>query len=461
MSQEESKSPTAADETFDIDGLNVIPFDKRTTSPMNFSMIYWSSYIAIQILTVGLYLMVPIGKLNFVQVMICGFISIVIAGGMQALLSDAGARYGIPFVVQIRSAFGMKGAKIIGIFRSIPAIIWNGICTWFGADALALVCQMLFGFGNPFVFFIILMAIQVYLCIRGFQSIQWFDSVMSIAIFAILIYFFYVIFSQGSIDFGAVLKVEGSWGAPFFVGMFAGVAHLAACLLNGSDLVRHMKVNSEQDAGRKNWIYTMIGVIPPWMFMFLAGTSISMATGSTNPVAGLAAMAPNTFFAVLLLLFLVLAQVTSNLSLNLLCAGMVFQDVFHWNWKFSIVVAGIASMVICPWILQGSDYFLTVQNLYSMFLAPACGILVCDYYFVRRKKLRIKDLYSGEKYDYTKGFSIPAMLSLAIGWIAAIVYLDNAWIVGFVVSLVVYTVLKLVMKVEKRYEEMQGVGQDA
>lgn len=443
-------------ESVSVDSLDPIPFKSRLVKPMSYSMIFWSSYIAVQIITIGLYLMVPIGQLNFIQVLVACVVSGVIFAVIQALLGDAGARYGIPFVVQIRSAFGTKGAKIIGIFRSIPAIIWNGICTWYGADALNIVCMKIFGFGNPYVFFGILMVIQIVLCIRGFETIAWFDSVMSIVIFGLMAYFFVVVFSSGKVDLSVAMQVEGSWGKPFIIGCFAGVAHMAACLLNGSDLSRQIKFKNEKEVMGKNMLFTLLGAIPPWICMWMAGVIISAATQATDPIAGLAELAPNDFFAILLMLFLMLAQVTSNLSLNLLCGGYVFQDVFKWDWKRSIIATGIASVVICPWILQGSSYFLTVQNLYSMFLGPAAGIMIIDYYFVRKKKLKIKDLYTGEKYLYTKGWNIPAFIALGIGWICAIIFLDLAWIVGFGVSFAVYAFMKFVLKLGLKHDQIQA-----
>ena len=180
---------TLSEKQVDLNGLNPIPYSLRTMSPMSYSTVLWSSYICVQILTIGLYLMPPTGVLNLSQVMVGAVISGIIAAAMTAINGDAGARYGIPFVVQARISFGTKGAKVVGFLRSIPAICWNGICTWYGADALNVVCQTIFGFGNTFVFFFILLIIEAVLSIRGFQTIKWFDSVMSIVIFLILFYF--------------------------------------------------------------------------------------------------------------------------------------------------------------------------------------------------------------------------------------------------------------------------------
>lgn len=453
----ENDKNTAAVNEVDLNGLNAIPHSMRTMSPMSYSTVLWSSYICVQILTIGLYLLPPTGVLNITQVIVAALISGIIAATMTAINGDPGARYGIPFVMQARVTFGTKGAKLVGFLRSVPAICWNGICTWYGADALCVVCQNVFGFGNTFVFFFILLIIEAVLSVRGFQTIKWFDSVMSIVIFAILIYFFYYIFSNETVDFRPAMEFKGSWGLPFIAGIMGGLGNLTTCLLSAGDLTRHIKFKNEGEITKKNTIFNFIGTLPPYLFMFAAGIIVSIATGESNPIVGLAKIAPNPLFAIVLLVFLMLAQVTSNLSLNILCAGIVFQDVFHLNWKKSIILVTILSVVICPWILQSSNYFFKVQNAYSCLLGPTVGILVADYYFFRKKKLNVDDIYEGTKYTYSKGFSPVAVIALIVGAVASACFFDYSWLVGFPVSLVLYTVLKKCWKIEEKSEAAQGL----
>lgn len=116
-----------AEERVDLEGLNPVPFTHRTMTPFSYATVMWSSTIIVQIMVIGLYQMAPIGKLNFLQVMIAGIVSAVIVSLMMALNGEAGMKYGIPFVMQVRAAYGTKGAKVVGFIRSIPAICWNGM----------------------------------------------------------------------------------------------------------------------------------------------------------------------------------------------------------------------------------------------------------------------------------------------------------------------------------------------
>ena len=97
-----------------------------------------------------------------------------------------GLKYGIPFAIHSRSSFGVKGSKIATLLRGVPALFWFGIATWIGADAIAMVTQTMFGFGNTMVYFFIFQILQVILAASGIQSIKWFESSMAIIIVLIL-----------------------------------------------------------------------------------------------------------------------------------------------------------------------------------------------------------------------------------------------------------------------------------
>ena len=456
MDQKKNTTAVSGQEV-DLDGLNPIPFSHRTMSPMSYAMVFWSSTIIVQVMVIGLYLMPPSGTLNFVQTLMVGIVSGLIVSIMMALNGDAGARYGIPYVIQARACFGTQGAKITGFIRSIPAICWNGVCTWIGADALEVVTTQLFDWGNIWVYFIGLLVLQAVLSYMGVKSIKWFDAAMSIIIFIMLLYFFFVVFSTGKVDFSVAMQNQGSWGLPFWAGVMGATANFTTVLLNSSDLVRHIDFKEPGMIKGKNFFANMFGVIPPWMFMFVAGIVISLATGAQDPIEGLVMLSPSPAFGIILLCFIILAQVTSNLTLNILPPALAFQDVFHINWRKGIIITTACSVLVCPWLLYTSDYFFVFQNIYSSFLGPILGVMISDYYFLRKKKLNIDDLYDGSKYRYHKGYSVLAMIAMLCGAVVSFIFLDYSWLVGFPFTLILYTMLKKMCKTERKYEAEQGL----
>lgn len=437
----------------DQDGLNAIPINQRQMSPMSYAMVFWSSTIIVQIMVIGLFLMPPSGTLNFQQTLMVGVVSGLICATFIMLNGDAGMRYGIPFIIQGRSGFGTNGTRIVGVIRSIPAICWNGIGTWIGAQSMNVVTHQIFGIGNIWVYFFLLLVLQTVLAYNGVGSIKWFDSIMSIVIFIMLGYFFYIVFASGKVDFTQAMAVKGSWSLPFIAGIMAATANYTTVILNSSDIVRHIKPWKEDQMMKSNAFANYFGILPPWLFMFVSGIVIVLATGATDPIQGLVELSPSPGFGVLLLCFIILAQITSNLSLNILPPALAFQDVFKINWKKGVIAVACLSVAVCPWLLFTSEYFFKFQNLYSCFLGPALGVMISDYYFIRKRKLNLKLLYENEKsvYTYKNGFSVVGMTCLCVGAVVSWIFFSYSWLVGFPFTVLLYYVLKKA-GLEKQYE---------
>ena len=439
----------------DLDGLNPIGMKDRTMTPLNYAMVFWSSSIIVQIMVIGLYLLAPIGQLNFLQVITVGIVSSVILSFCMTYNGLPGIKYGIPFIIQARASFGTKGARIVAFVRSVPAIAWNGIGTWIGAMSLEVVTNQLFGFGNVWVFFFILLFIQSYLAYKGIETMALFDAIMSIVIFAMLIYFFFIVFKTGKVDFSQAMNVKGSWSLPLIAGIMAALANYTTAILNASDIMRHIKPKSEEKIKSASMFASFVGIIPPWMFMVLSGMIIGLATGATDPIEGLVELSPSPAFGIVLLLFIILAQVTSNLTLNILPPALAMQDMFGFTWKKGVIIVGVLSVVTAPWMLFDSDYFFLFQNIYSSFLGPAFGVLIASYFIINKQELNVDLLYSkGNAYEYKNGFSPAAMIALVGGAILSFIFLDYSWFTGMPSALIIYTVLKN-MGIEKNYEEIQ------
>lgn len=443
----------------DLEGLSPIPITHRAMSPFSYATVMWSSTIIVQIMVIGLYLIPPHGRLNIVQTFIVGIISALIVSTMMALNGEPGLKYGIPFVIQTRAAFGTTGAKVVGFIRSMPAICWNGIASWIGAEALLVITKELFGFGNVWIYFIFVLVLQAILSWNGVVSIKWFDSIVSFLIFGLLAYFFIAAFATGKVDFTTALNFKGTWGLAFIAGIMGATANYTTVMLNISDLMRHVKPKSlkNKDVRAAGFFGNYVGVIPPWMVMFFSGIVISLATGATDPIQGLLQLAPNKFFGVLVMVFVVMAQVSSNLTEDIVPPAMAFQDVFKLTWRQGVVVVTVLSVLTFPWLLFSSKYFFVYQNIYSSFLGPILGVLIADYFVFRKRTYNLEELYDGEKYQYKRGFSPLACITMICGAIVSFIFLNYSWLVGFPFSFFLYIILKRYTRLERKYEAEQGL----
>lgn len=251
------------------------------------------------------------------------------------------------------------------------------------------------------------------------------------------------------------MKVKGSWGLPFWVGVMGAMANYTTGILNASGIMRHVKLKSEENIKSSSAFASFVGIIPPWLFMVLYGMLIGLATGACDPIEGLVELAPNPLFGILLLVFIILAQVTSNLTLNILPPALAIQDIFGLSWGKGVIVVGFLSVLTAPWVLFSSDYFFLFQNIYSCFLGPGLGVLIANYYIINKQELDADLLYGKDNvYECKKGYSPAGMIALIGGAILVFMFIDYSWFIGFPASITIYTTLKK-MGIEKKYEEIQ------
>ncbi len=150
-------------------------------------------------------------------------------------------------------------------------------------------------------------------------------------------------------------------------------------------------------------------------------------------------------------IFMIIATLSTNIAANVIAPSNAFSNLYPKKISFKMggTITGILGILICPWWLMNDIAGILI--LVSGFLGPVLAIMLCDYFFIRRKRLKLAELYkpNGE-YSYTSGFNMSAMISLLVGigsalvWhlVPSLTYLsDLAWFTGFFISFIVYYVL--------------------
>lgn len=422
------------------DGLLPVAEGSRVFGPTSYILMWWASLIVIQIFVLGANMMPPAGSLNIFQAGMVLALAAVLVVMFFCLNGTPGLRYGIPFAVQSRSAFGRRGAVVPTVLRILPAIAWYGVGSWIGALSVNAVATTIFGFGNyTAVYFVLFTIIQTIIAWYGIKSIKLFDASMSVLIFAIMAYFMFVVLRQEGVALKEAWFSAGSWGMPFWTALTAAVGILATVMLNISDLTRHLTPATQ----KANFMGHLLGVVPPWAFIFAMGVITATVAGQGDPVAALTQVAPSVGIGIALLIFIMLAQITTNLTINILPPTMVFQDIFNLTWKQGTILTGVLSVVTFPWILLSSQWFFTFINFYAAFLGPILGIMISDYWIVRRQRLSVDDLYadSGGAYWFRAGFSPAGYITLAVATVVSLIFLNISWFVGMPLAFVLHIAL--------------------
>lgn len=425
----------------DSEGLDPIPADERSMGLKHYVPVWWSSLIVVQAFAVAFFAVYPQGNLNLFQATLATGIGAAVVTLMFIFNGFPGYEKGIPFVAQTRSAFGIRGSVIPNYLRIIPAIAWFGIGNWIGALAINTITTTLWGFGDVRVYFILFLILNLALAWEGISSIKWFDSIAAGVIILLLGYTVYVVLSTNGIP-QEVLAHEGSWSLEFLTVISASVGVIITGALNASDLSRHLEIKG---GSRNHVVGHLVGIAPPLLFMLLVGITFGISTGNPNPIAAIMAVAPSPLIGTAMLVFIIGAQISTNLTLNILPPTHVFQDSLGVSWKQGVLLTGVLSVVTFPWALFTSDLFFTFINAYSIFLGPALGVLLADYWLVRKRDTDIDGLYNKSetsKFWFVRGVSVSGVVSMLLGAAASVPMIDISWMVGLPVGFVAYLLSK-------------------
>ncbi len=444
-------------ETKAIGEESLAPQETRIMDPWSYLFAWLGGCVSIGTFTVGSGL---VGTLNLVQVFIAIAIGCTVIGLALMINGQAGHKYGIPFMVQARSAFGFGGTRIPALVRSVPAIVWYGFQSWIGAGALNLVSATMFGFDNLIVFFIGFQFLQIGLSVLGFHGIKWLENIGSVFIICSLIYmFFSVIDKYGEEISTNLIDAEGTWGAPFWGATMLFLGVYSTMMLNVSDYSRELR----HDVGRVRQVVIYANsIFPATMFMGMIGLMVSGATGEVDPIKVFSSAVDNKILLVTTLLFIAFAQVTTNILNNVVPPAYALMDVFNLSFKKSAVAVGLLAFCTFPWELvkdeSAAGLSLFIQT-YSAFLGPIFAILVVDYYVLRGQRLNIEKLYD-EKGAYA-GYNPAAIIAMAIGVVAALTFSGLSWYASLIPAGLSYYLLMQYMPQCERFRPHHTDGRDA
>jgi NCS1 family nucleobase:cation symporter-1 len=401
------------------------------------------------------------GGMNWWQALMTITIGNVIVLIPMILNAHAGTKYGIPFPVLARAAFGTLGSNVPALLRAVVACGWFGIQTWIGGQALnslmsILIPQWAVWNLGPAAGFLIFWVMNVYFIVKGMDSIKWLEALGAPFLLLVGIALLIWAYIQGG-GWGPILSqpskfqtVREFW--KFFIPALTGmVGYWATLSLNIPDFSRFAKSQKAQMLGQA------IGLPPTMALYSFIGVAVTSATvvifgeAIWDPVVLLSKF-QNPIIVIISLLALMVATLTTNIAANVVSPANDFANLYPSKINFvrGGLMTAVLGIMIMPWKLL-SDYSAYIFGWlvgYSGFLGPIAGILICDYFLVKKKKLIVVDLYrrNGE-YEFTKGFNLKAIYALIAGVFVALIGLivpslrflyDYAWFVGFAVSFVVY-----------------------
>jgi NCS1 family nucleobase:cation symporter-1 len=427
---------------------------QRTWSTYNYIALWFS--MSMEVTTYMLAASLIAGGMNWKEAVFTILLGNLIVLVPMLLNAHAGAKYGIPFPVFVRASFGPLGANIPAILRAIVACGWFGIQSWIGGTAIAQMINVLAPQTTAMpwvtgVCFIGFWSLNMFIVWRGVESIRFLQSYS--APFMVLMSLTLLIFMLHKAGgFGPMLAAPSHFTDTssflhfFFPALTAMVGYWATLSLNIPDFTRYAKNQESQLVGQA---FGLPVAMVLYSFLGIAVTSASTVVFGRpiwSPVE-LLGMFHQPLVAFLGLIALLVATLNVNIGANVVGPSNDFSNLApkYISFRTGGLITGCLGLAIMPWRLVSSSHnYLGWLVDYSGLLGPVAGIMVADYFLVRRTHLDTLSLYRrGGIYEYRNGFNLVALIALIIGMSAALVgkfvprYEDlfkMAWFVGFLLS---------------------------
>lgn len=389
------------------------------------------------------------------------------------LNSHPGTRYGIPFPVFARASFGVWGANLPALMRALVACGWFGINAWIGGSALNTLFTAWWPAwatvgGTPggiamgmWIAFGLFWLANIWIIYRGMESLRHFKKwaapfvllmTMGLALWAV----------QAANGLGPLMAQTGkfqTWESfwPIFVpSLTAMVGFWATLSLNMPDFTRYAANQKAQVWGQALALPTTMTIFSAMGILITSASAIVFGKTHWNPVA-LVREFDNLAVVTVAMVTVLVATVTVNIAANVVSPANDFANMWpkRIDFKTGGLITGILGIAIMPWRLlaDAQAYIFDWLLLYSGGLGSIAGVMIVDYWLLRRRELHVPDLYAERgQYTYWRGWNPAALLATGAGCFAAwggklisamAPIVPYGWFVGFAVAGILYGVVSV------------------
>ena len=405
------------------------------------------------------------------------------------IIGKPSQKFGLPFAVLLRSSLGFNGAKFFGFIRSLVGIFLFGIQTYYLSKVfIYLIRILLFSIDesllhqNIFIFYyfglniidwsaiIIAIIFQTLLFSVGMQYNKKLINYSAITVYVGMICFFFVVFLNDvkvtALAFSNIINLNNFADinnlAPLLTVAGTIFAYFSILIISFGDFSRYVKNDKELKKGNLSLILNLI------IFSFF---SVFIVTGSdaflnqkfsdmdrifTNPT-DIIGKFDNLQITIVVLFFFIIASASTNLVANYIPSQyslINFAPTKLTLRRASYIISFFGLLISIFWLTILSQIgILSFIDTFGAFFGPLFGVIVADYYLIKKKNLSNKDLYLISKdstYYYSSGWHIKGIYALIIGfifsastiWNTNLMFLQSyAWIIGAFVSWIIYYLL--------------------
>ena len=428
-------------------------------------------------------------ELNVFVVLFGSLIASILVYFLANLIGKPSQKYGLPFSVILRSSLGIKGAKYFGLFRGLVGIFMFGIQTYFLSRLLSFLIRIsIFSFDNNFldhdiflifllglniidwVAFVVAIFLQTFLFSKSHQFNRSIIKLSAVTVYTGMFIFFLAVLLYDvritSIAFKDIFSTNNLFDKNNIVPLITVVgtifAYFSIVIVNFGDFSRYIKNENELKNGNLSLIINLL-IFSFFAIFIVIGVDIflnknleNMERILTNPT-DIIGKIDNTELTIIVLFFIVFSSASTNLIANYVPTQNILLNIMPMklNLKTSAVIIALLGFIIgIFWLpLLSQIGILAFVDTFGAFFGPLFGVMVVDYYLIKKSNLDNKDIFSLESnglYFYSNGWHIKAIYSLFLGFIfaASTIWNENlmnlhsfSWIIGAFISSLTYYLL--------------------
>ncbi|HSU21913.1 MAG TPA: NCS1 family nucleobase:cation symporter-1 [Variovorax sp.] len=414
--------------------------------------------------------------LNGWQVLGALVVGIAIVNVLMNWIGRPSQRHGIPYPVMARVSMGVMGANFAALIRGIVGVVWYGVQTYFASKAVATLVLVFFPAAAAlqsssflrldllgWASFMFMWIFQLLIFQRGMDSIRRFIDFCGPAVYVVMFLLAgWIVWKAGWDALDLSLSDKVLTGGESFVAMGSAillvVSYFAALLLNFGDFSRYAR--SERDMRVGNFLGLPVNFI-------LFAVIVVIVTAGSAKVFGHMIMDPieivaridNKWAVVLGSVTFIIATMGINIVANFVSPAYDFANLFprHIDFRRGGLITSVLAVAVCPWIFVDSPKAITVfVSVFGAVLAPLFGVMVADFYLLKKQVLKVEDLYTmapGGRYHYDGGWNRVGVAALvlasavSIGWelctqLLKVLPENNfGWVIGAVAGAVLYVAM--------------------
>jgi NCS1 family nucleobase:cation symporter-1 len=385
------------------------------------------------------------------------------------LNSHPGTKYGIPFPVFARAAYGMMGSNVPALMRAIVGCGWFGINAWIGGQALHVFFRTVLPtwpglLGGPvgghtpteWLSFLLFWGMNILVVYKGMDLVRHLENIAApfVMVMTGLLVWWAVDQANG---LGPILSTPGKFAnwhdfwPVFWPSLTAMIGFWATLSLNMPDFTRFGRSQREQVIGQVVALPSTMTVFAAMGVMITSASAIIYGEAIWDPVI-LVGKFTDPLIVAVSMFTVVIATLAVNIAANVVSPANDFANAFpRWiTFRRGGLITGLCGIAMMPWKLMAdpSGYIFNWLLGYSGGLGSIAGVLVVDYWWVRRRELSLRSLYvrGGTYPDWHWPGIVATLAGCAAAWIGLVVpalrpLYDYAWFVGFGVAGVLYALL--------------------